>query len=435
MTSGQSIPLRIALCKSNFYGPISGADETIVTYARCLHQAGHDVTVLLLFQPAPGDTSYRRLRSTGVPIVTIAKHSRLHDILRRLRVMIRAFRQTIQPQSARTVTSFDLTEKRPQDALSSLWRAWARLLALQHLARCRRHFDKARYSIAHVVTPDSGAEVLIRAAADSGTQVLYQELGTPYHMPELDGTYQRLAKVTRRCACLAALSPILASQWSKHLPHRADIIVQPLIVERPKAWAIPRRPQAQAPILGFAARLEVGKGPQVLLDAFANMLGEGRTALLRVAGTGELAASLKLQSRELGLTELCEFTGAYDSRDGCSAFLNTLDIFVLPSFAEGTPNGIIEAMACGVPIIASDVGGVRDIVTPDVGLLVPSGSVSALAAAMAQLVDDAQLRHRMGSAGRQRFESMYLPDAGLSGLLATYRVVYGARPPIDGRND
>lgn len=435
MTVRQSMPLRIALCKSNFYGPISGADETIVTYASRLHQAGHDVTVLLLFQPAPGDIFYRRLRSTGVRIVTIAKHSRLHHSLRRLRGMIRGFRQTIQPQCARTLTSWDFTAKRTRNRLHGLGRAGARLLAFQHLARCRRHFEKAGYSIAHVVTPDSGAEVLIRAAADSATPVLYHELGTPYHMPELDGTYERLARVAPRCARLAALSPILARQWSQYLPHPAEIMVQPLIVERLRAWATPRRPQAQAPILGFAARLEAGKGPQVLVEAFAQMARGGRTALLRIAGAGGLGASLKLQSRELGLAELCEFTGAYDSRDGCSAFLNALDIFVLPSFAEGTPNSIIEAMACGIPIIASDVGGVRDIVTPDVGLLVASGNVSALAAAMAQLVDDAGLRHRMGAAGRRRYESIYSPEAGLAGLLATYGAVYASARPPNSRHD
>ena len=429
------MPMRIALCKSNFYGPISGADETIVTYASRLHQAGHDVTVLLLFQPSRSDIFYRRLRSMGVPIVTIAKQSRLHNTLRRARLMIRGLRQTIHPQSARMPTSMDLMVKRRRHGRRSLSRAGARLLALQHLARCRQHFKKAGYSIAHVVTPDSGAEVLIRAAADSGTPVLYQELGTPYHMPELDGTYQRLARVTPRCARLAALSPTLARQWSKHLPHPADIMVQPLIVERPRAWAIPRRPDAQGPILGFAARLEAGKGPQVLVEAFAEMVRGGRTGLLRMAGSGALAASLKLQSRELGLNEQCEFTGAYDSRDGCSAFLSTLDIFVLPSFAEGTPNSVIEAMACGLPMIASDVGGVRDIVTPDVGLLVPAGNVSALAAAIGKLVDDPELRRRMGAAGRQRYETMYSPEAGLSGLLATYAAVHASARPSDARHD
>lgn len=435
MTARQSMPLRVALCKSNFYGPISGADETIVTYATRLHQAGHDVTVLLLFKPSPDDRFYRRLLSSGVRIVTIAKHSRLHDALRRVRSIVRTLRQTFQPQERQTLAPPHLTAKRARNTLRSLSRAVARLLALRHLAHCRDHFEKAGYSVAHVVTPDSGAEVLIRAAADSGTPVLYQELGTPFHMPELDGTYQSLAKVTPRCARLAALSPTLARQWSEHLPHPADIMVQPLIVERPRAWAIPRRPQAQVPILGFAARLEAGKGPQVLVDAFAEVIRGGRSALLRIAGAGGLAAPLRLQSRELGLTEQCEFTGAYDGPDGCSAFLNTLDIFVLPSFAEGTPNSIIEAMACGIPIIASDVGGVRDIVTPELGLLVPPGNVDALAAAMVRLVDDAELRQRMGAAARRRYEAMYSPEAGLSGLLATYGAVSAGARPADGRHD
>lgn len=88
------------------------------------------------------------------------------------------------------------------------------------------------------------------------------------------------------------------------------------------------------------------------------------------------------------------------------SFLLALDIFVLPSYAEGMPNSLLEAMATGLPIVASNIPGVSDIITsPEIGILVSPKDVEGLAAALKQLLDDDCLRNKLGTAARERVMS------------------------------
>jgi glycosyltransferase involved in cell wall biosynthesis len=128
-------------------------------------------------------------------------------------------------------------------------------------------------------------------------------------------------------------------------------------------------------------------------------------------------------SAELGVAHRCHFPGVYQSPGEKSAFMRSIDVFVLPSHTEGTPNCIIEAMAHGLPVIASAVGGIPDVVTPETGILVPEGDGAALADAMSRLAADRALRERMGAAGRERYERLFSPGAVLPVMLETYRRV------------
>jgi glycosyltransferase involved in cell wall biosynthesis len=183
---------------------------------------------------------------------------------------------------------------------------------------------------------------------------------------------------------------------------------------------LPRRPVPFGTIFGYAARLERGKGPAELLQAFARLTDRCDGTYLRLAGVGPLSYSARKQSRRLGLDERVEFTGSYSTTVGRAAFLQSLDVFVLPSFAEGTPNSIIEAMAVGLPVIASSVGGIPDMVTTETGILVPPGDAAALEEAMHRLASDHALRTRMGAAAKRRYEDLYSPRAALPRLLDVY---------------
>jgi glycosyltransferase involved in cell wall biosynthesis len=137
----------------------------------------------------------------------------------------------------------------------------------------------------------------------------------------------------------------------------------------------------------------------------------------------------------LALGDACEFVGQYSEPLGRTAFMESLDVFVLPSFAEGTPNGVIEAMAHGVPVIASTVGGIPDIVDAASGILVPPGDAHALAQAMSQLAQDPQRRKQMGQAARDRYEKLFEPAAVLPLLLKTYgRLAGNGHGAIAGSN-
>ena len=111
--------------------------------------------------------------------------------------------------------------------------------------------------------------------------------------------------------------------------------------------------------------------------------------------------------------------------------MESLDVFVLPSFTEGTPNSIIEAMACSKPIIASDVGGIPDMVGDDAGILVPPGDISALASAMLRLSQQPESRQQMGQAAYRQYERLFSPEAVVPLMLETYaRVVKNGQSGI-----
>jgi glycosyltransferase involved in cell wall biosynthesis len=125
--------------------------------------------------------------------------------------------------------------------------------------------------------------------------------------------------------------------------------------------------------------------------------------------------------RRLGLAEKCRLVGTYTSLEGRSRFMREIDVFVHPSFTEGTPNVVIEAMAHGLPIVATSVGGVPDFVTEEIGVLVPPGDKEALGEALKRLAGDAALRRRMGTAAREKYRRLFTSGAVLPLLTEFYR--------------
>lgn len=405
--------LRIALCKSNFQGPISGADETLVTYAIELHRAGHDVNVVLLYPFSENDNYAKRLLTAGVRIRVIAEHAWVFSVLQLLRRVATHF-----------LFIFVLLSRFPGH-VRRIWQSILGLISGIYYDQCVSHFEHGGYDLLHVVTPDAGTGVVVRAAKVAGVPVLYQELGTPYHMPGLEAAYARLARVIPLCDQVAALSPRLAKQWARKLPSTSKLRVLPLIVSPPSDCRIPRRSVAFDPIFGFSGRLESGKGPTVLIEAFAEVRRLHPGAYLRIAGNGPETYKVRARGRELALTDACDFVGNYLGSDGRDAFMQTLDVFVLPTFAEGTPNSLIEAMANGIAVVASGVGGIPDIVTPECGILVPPGEPMALAEAMLKLARDPDLRARMGLAGKARYRALFSPEAVLPILEESYYLLAG----------
>jgi glycosyltransferase involved in cell wall biosynthesis len=408
--------MKIALCKSHFFGPVSGADEILVSYAINLHNAGHDVHVVLLYKPTENDRFNRRLRQVGVPVVTVINRSIAFTILRSLRGLLSSF------------LLFLLLVPRTERGLRKIWQVLIDLISRVHYKNCRAFFAQSNYDLLHVFTPDTGATLIIRAGKEAGIPVLYHEMGTPHYLPPLDPHYKRLEKVLPLCSEVAALSPTLARQWSQRFPFLSSISVLPLVTDDADMLRMPANLGVngkQEIIFGFAARIETGKGPFVLADALAQLRQSRDDVLVRLAGTGPAVQEVKARVRDLRLNGSWEFVGSYDGAVGCSAFMRTLDVFVLPSFAEGTSKSVIEAMAHGLPIITTDVGGSPDLLTSESGILIPPGDSAALAVAMHCLASDPALRKRMGQAARDRYLKLFAPNAVLSMLVDTYARVAG----------
>jgi len=407
--------MKIALCKSHFYGPVSGADEILVSYAISLHQAGHDVDVLLLYKPPENDRFARRLRHAGVRFVNVIDRSVAFTILRTVRGLLSSF------------LLFFLLIPRSEAGLRRIWQVLIDLISRAHYKNLRTYLSRSHYDVLHVFTPDTGAMLMIRAGKECGIAVLYHEMGTPHYLPGLDPHYKRLEKVLPLCSEVAALSPILAKQWSQRFPFLSSVSVLPLLNHDSETLTLPSRLNGNhETIFGYAARIEAGKGPFVLAEAMAQLRQNRDDVVVRLAGTGPAMQEVKARVRDLKLNGSWEFVGSYDGAVGCSAFMRTLDVFVLPSFAEGTSKSVIEAMAHGLPIITTSVGGSPDLLTPDTGILIPPGDSAALADAMHCLASDPALRKRMGQAARDRYLQLFAPEPVLSMLVTTYSRVAGS---------
>jgi glycosyltransferase involved in cell wall biosynthesis len=147
---------------------------------------------------------------------------------------------------------------------------------------------------------------------------------------------------------------------------------------------------------------------------------EVRTAHLLVVGDGERRAALEAMARDLGLSPRVHFLGW---RDDLEAILPELDMVICCSRNEGTPVAVIEAMAAGVPVLSTDVGGVGDLLTHgETGWLVPAGDPAGLARGIRDLLADPERRGRMVAAARPAA----LEAHGADGLMRRIEALYTA---------
>ena len=151
-------------------------------------------------------------------------------------------------------------------------------------------------------------------------------------------------------------------------------------------------------IVGTVGRMTVQKGHELLLEAFAELKG-GRELRLLLVGDGPRRPWLEQRTRELGLQDRVCFAGF---RRDIYPLLRAMDIFVLPSRWEGLPGAVIEAMATGRPVVASDLPPLREIVSsPEIGILVRPGEKSQLREALADLLEDRGASEEMGRRARE----------------------------------
>ena len=404
--------MRIVLCKGQVLGPISGADETLVTYAVQLQKAGHSVSVLLMYRSGKNDPYAQRLVDSGVPIAWIASkfaHKSLGTARKLGRQLLGAFpasKQFIRDGGQRMVTG----------------------LAGRNYEQCRDYLKRQNADLMHIITPDPSAMVMIRAAHDAGVPVIYQELGLPYHPPDFASYYREFTTVLRLCSEVAALSPKLVEYCREKLPISSRLSVLPIMSDEIiNGNGAPPRSNGHINF-GFAARLEELKGPIVLMEAFAATRDHVPDVRLKLAGEGSQRKQVAALARSLGVAAHYDYNGVYKRPEERISFMHDLDVFVLPSFTEGTPNSIVEAMANGKPIIASAVGGIPDMIDDDSGILVPPGDPRALAKAMIVLAKNPELRRQMGEAALKRYRILFSPRVVVPLMLETYaRVAGGAQ--------
>jgi glycosyltransferase involved in cell wall biosynthesis len=199
----------------------------------------------------------------------------------------------------------------------------------------------------------------------------------------------------------------------------------------PNGLDVPQSSQRGAPSMlrkvVMVANLRREKGHDVLIDAAVHVLKRFPDAAFEVVGAGPELDALTSRSRAAGVSAAFTFLG---HRDDVAARLDRNDIFVLPSRSEAFPNAVLEAMAAGLPIVASRVGGIPELVDHQrTGLLAPPGDSTALAEALCTLMADRELGARLGSAARAEasrysfdrmvsaFERVYLAELARRGVI------------------
>jgi len=172
-------------------------------------------------------------------------------------------------------------------------------------------------------------------------------------------------------------------------------------------------------VILYVGRLHQVKNLAVLINSFGQMQATNPTAQLLIIGSGPEESSLKKQVVEKHLTEKVIFL---PMQEEVRPYLQAADIFVLPSQREGIANALLEAMACGLAPLASNIGGNKELIQDGTsGLLVEPGDASSLTTALSRVVADEKLRMRLGAAARQRVADHY----SLAAIISGYHDIYG----------
>lgn len=236
--------------------------------------------------------------------------------------------------------------------------------------------------------------------------------------PPVDVLRTAVAALQQRRATLLLLSTPAARE-RLHGSGRARIEQVPYGIDV-RSFDAPGPPgtAADGPIL-FLAGLEPWKGLETLLDAFELAAGDLDGRRLAVAGEGSLSAALHRRVAESPAGERIDVLGRVQRRD-VPALLGRSSIYCLPSVSEPFGISALEAMACGRPVVATDAGGLRHLVSDEGGRLVPPGDAVALAAALRELSGSSDLRRAMGAYNHRLVRECYSWERVVARLEAAY---------------
>ncbi|HWD76101.1 MAG TPA: glycosyltransferase [Solirubrobacteraceae bacterium] len=290
---------------------------------------------------------------------------------------------------------------------AGVWQYFYFVEAIVLWDECRRR--NITHLHAHFANVASAVTLLLaHFAADDGVTWSF----TMHGPTEFDDVSRfALAEKIRSAAFVACISDycraqmmrlVEPSQWDKLTIVRCGLDAEHLTAVPPSP-AEPGRPLRVLTI----GRLVPDKGQMLLLRAVAQLRDAGVAVTLTLIGDGPDRAALERATRRLNLEACVEFTGSLGQSDVAERF-QSADVFCLPSFAEGLPVVLMEAMARGLPVIATRIAGVAELVEDGVsGALVPAARVDELVTALRRLADEPDLRPQWGAAGRARVARDY----------------------------
>jgi glycosyltransferase involved in cell wall biosynthesis len=194
--------------------------------------------------------------------------------------------------------------------------------------------------------------------------------------------------------------------------------VEILQLRRAASSALGPKPDEARARVGFVGRLEQIKGCEFFIRAAALLAADHPSVSFVVAGTGSRERVLRMMAADLGIADRVEFLGHVES---VAPLLAALDVVVVPSLSEASGLTAIEALALGVPVVASRVGGLPDVVVhEETGLLVAPGDSEGIARAVARLLGDPALVQTLAAAGARWVEERFTMERMIDGYLRLY---------------
>jgi len=259
----------------------------------------------------------------------------------------------------------------------------------------------------------------VTAAAAAGATVLRTE-----HLPMVLTEPHQIAEHAHHAALLhghLAVSAEAAASWRRALRTPVACI--------PNGVAAARPPHRGGGGIFTVARFTPQKRHATLLLALARLHRSGTPARLRLAGTGPLQDRLQRLTARLGLSAFVDFLG---HRDDVPELMAEADVLALPSAFEGLPLVALEAMAAGLPVVATDIGGTREALGPGHAWLVPPGNSKALASALADALGNAGKRRAVAAAQTDRFAARFTA-AGMAAATTRLTTAAHARQRLRNR--
>lgn len=204
-------------------------------------------------------------------------------------------------------------------------------------------------------------------------------------------------------------------EWAHGVTSNRHIVCIPNPVSLPAVVSRVREPG----LVVFSGRCEASKGIFDLLDAAGVLRAQVPGLRIECAGDGDLG-KVQRYAASMNLAPRVKMRG-WLRKEASEQLLSRASVFVLPSYAEGLPMSVLEAMAAGCPVVATRVGGIPDLVTDGVdGLLVPPGDPHALAAALQKILRDPAFAQQLGNAARQTIANRYTVERSLERLEQIY---------------
>ncbi len=307
-------------------------------------------------------------------------------------------------------------------------RVRARPLHAPSLVRLTRGLVKVRPDVVNVHFITSEALYFARLQRLFGYRLVLSAHGSDLLLPQM--SWQgALPELLRRADAVTAVSEEVRRAVIREgglSEDDVDVIPNGIDIEY---W----RPAQACQRKGTVAvgRLESVKGFDLLLHAFAGLSARGSRTSLTFIGDGPQHAALRDLADDLEIADRVEFTGRLD-RDAVRRRLHAAELFVMPSRSEGLPLALLEAMACGLPVVATRVGGMPEVVGSDAGLCVEPEDPGALEQGMRRLLDDPEGAAALGRAALARAQDFSAEVVGRP-FLALYERVLDTHPRQDTR--